>query len=64
MSRRNMVSSLAVGASGVITVTGKATPLGTGGAFAIILTPTFSNGAVNWTCTSSGATQYTPSSCK
>lgn len=58
------VSSLAVGALGVITITGKATPLGTGGAFAITLTPTFSNGAVNWTCNSTGATQYAPASCR
>lgn len=58
------VSSLAVGANGMITITGKATPLGTGGAFAITLTPTFSNGAVNWTCSSTGATQYAPASCR
>lgn len=58
------VSSLAVGAAGVITIVGKATPLGTGGAFAITLTPTFSNGAINWTCSSTGATQYAPASCR
>ena len=58
------VSSLAVGVGGMITITGKATPLGTGGAFAITLTPTFNNGAVNWTCSSTGATQYAPASCR
>ncbi len=58
------VSSLVVGLAGVITITGKATALGTGGAFAIILTPTFSTGAVQWTCTATGATQFAPASCK
>lgn len=58
------VSSVAVGAAGMITITGKATPLGTGGPFAITLTPTFNNGAVNWTCSSTGATQYAPASCR
>lgn len=58
------VSSLVVGAGGVITITGKATPLGTGGAFAITLTPTVNNGAVQWTCFSTGATQYAPASCR
>ncbi len=58
------VSSLVVGTAGVITITGKATPLGTGGAFAITLTPTFNNGAVQWTCTSTGATRFAPASCR
>ena len=58
------VSSLSVGALGVITVTGKATPLGTGGALSITLTPTYSNGIVSWTCGATGATQYAPSSCR
>lgn len=60
----NMVSSLAVGAGGVITITGNATNLGTGGAFAIVLTPTFANGAVTWTCTATGTTQFAPASCR
>ncbi len=60
----NYVNSVSVGANGVITVTGNQTNLGTGGALSIILTPTFNNGAVNWTCTSSGTTQYAPSTCR
>lgn len=58
------VSAVTISAGGVITITGNATNLGTGGALAIILTPTFANGAVTWTCTSSGATQYVPGSCR
>lgn len=58
------VSSLSVGALGVINVTGKATPLGTGGPLSITLTPTYSNGAVSWDCSATGATQYVPSSCR
>jgi len=57
------VSSLTVGANGVITISGKATALGTPSPFAITLTPTFSNGAVQWTCTSGGST-YAPASCR
>ncbi|MBS0290585.1 MAG: pilin [Proteobacteria bacterium] len=60
----NYVSGVAVGANGVITITGNQTNLGTGGALSIILTPTFANGAVKWTCTSSGTTQYVPSTCR
>lgn len=60
----NYVSGLAVGANGVITITGNQTNLGTGAAIAIVLTPTFNNGAVQWTCTSTGATQYAPASCR
>ena len=60
----NYVSSLAVGAAGVITITGNATNLGTGGAFAIVLTPSFANGAVSWSCTATGTTQYAPASCR
>ncbi len=60
----NYVSALGVGAGGVVTITGNATNLGTGGAFAIVLTPTFANGAVTWTCTATGATQFAPASCR
>ena len=60
----NYLSSIAVGAGGVITVTGNVTNLASGSAIAIVLTPTFSNGAVIWTCTGTGATQYIPGSCK
>ncbi|MBN9289164.1 MAG: pilin [Gammaproteobacteria bacterium] len=58
------VSNIAIGANGVITVTGNQTNLGTGGALSIVLTPTFSNGAVQWTCTANGTTQYVPGSCR
>ena len=58
------VSSLGVGANGVVTVVGNQTALGSGGALSIVLTPTFSNGAVIWTCTGTGATQFIPGSCK
>ncbi len=58
------VSSLAVGANGVVTIVGNATALGTGAALSIVLTPTFANGAVSWTCTSTGATQFAPASCR
>ena len=60
----NYVSSLAVGANGVITIVGNQTNLGTGAAISIVLTPTFSNGAVRWTCTATGATQFAPASCR
>ena len=58
------VSSLAIGANGVITIVGNQTNLGSGAAISIVLTPTFANNAVSWTCTSSGATQYAPASCR
>lgn len=58
------VNSISVGTAGVITITGNQTTLGTGGPLSITLTPTFSNGAVLWTCQSSGQTQYAPGSCK
>ncbi|MCS5710834.1 pilin [Candidatus Berkiella aquae] len=60
----NYVSGVSVGANGVITVTGNQTNLRSGAAISIVLTPTFSNGKVQWTCTSTGATQYAPSSCR
>jgi type IV pilus assembly protein PilA len=55
--------SIAV-ANGVITVTGNVTSIGSGAAIAIVLTPTFNNGAVQWTCTATGTTRYVPGSCK
>lgn len=60
----NYVSGIAIGAGGVVTITGNQTNLGSGAAFGIVLTPTFANGAVKWTCTSTGATQFAPSSCR
>jgi type IV pilus assembly protein PilA len=58
------ISGIAVGANGIITVTGNQTALGSGAAISIILTPTYSNGAVQWTCGSQGAIQYVPGTCK
>lgn len=60
----NLVSSMTVGNGGVVTIVGNQTNLGTGGAFSIVLTPTFANGAVTWACTSTGATQFAPASCR
>jgi len=58
------VASLGVGAGGVITVLGNTTNLGSGTAVNIILTPSFNNGAVQWTCSSTQGTQFVPGSCK
>lgn len=60
----NFVSGVTVGANGVITIAGNSTNLGTGAALSIVLTPTFANGAVTWACTSTGATQFAPASCR
>lgn len=60
----NLVTSLGVAAGGVVTIVGNSTALGTGAAFSIVLTPTFGTGAVTWTCTSTGATQFAPASCR
>lgn len=60
----NYVSSFIISNNGVITITGNQTNLGTGGAIAIVLTPTFTNGAVTWVCTSTGAVEYVPSTCR
>jgi type IV pilus assembly protein PilA len=59
-----MVDSLTISAGGVITIVGNQTNLKSGAAISILLTPTFSNGAVIWTCTATGAIQYTPSTCR
>lgn len=59
------VSSLALSGGGVITVSYNETNAGTGGT--IIFTPTFSNGTVGWTCSSSSASvppKYRPSNCR
>lgn len=58
------VSGISVGANGVITITGNQTTLGSGAPIAIVLTPTYVSGAISWTCSASGATQYAPGSCK
>jgi type IV pilus assembly protein PilA len=60
------VTSVTVGAGGVITVAGNQTALGISGAFGIKLTPTYSNGAIQWTCTATNAAtaNYSPGSCR
>lgn len=58
------IDSVTVGENGVITVVGNVTALGSGSALNVVLTPTFSNGVVLWTCKGTGATQYLPGSCK
>lgn len=58
------VSGVSVGAGGVVTITGNQTALGSGAALAIVLTPTYANGAVSWTCSATGATQYVPGTCR
>lgn len=60
----SFVTSLAVGTAGVVTIVGNSTNLGTGAAFSITLTPSFANGAVSWDCSSTGATQYAPATCR
>lgn len=60
----NYVAAVTVAAGGVITIRGNATNLGSGGAIAIVMTPTFANNAVSWTCTATGQTQYVPASCR
>jgi type IV pilus assembly protein PilA len=57
------VDSVTVGANGVVTIVGNVTTLGSGSALSVTLTPTFSNGAVLWTCNGTGAIQYLPASC-
>ncbi|GAB4392766.1 MAG: pilin [Gammaproteobacteria bacterium] len=61
-----LVTSVAVGTAGAITVTYDATATGIGASEnTIIFTPAFANGAVSWTCT--GGTMldsYRPSNCR
>ena len=59
----NNVSSVAVGGSGVITITYKGLPAGN---TTLILTPSDTNaGSVSWTClTGDIATKYRPSNCR
>lgn len=59
-----LVNSLTVGANGVITIAGNQTNLGANGPISIVLTPTYTAGAVMWNCTATGAIQYAPSSCR
>ena len=62
----NLVTGIGIdgAGTGMLTITGNAANLGTGGAFAITLTPTFASGAVSWDCSATGATQFAPASCR
>lgn len=57
------VNSVSVGAGGVITVAINPATVGASGN--IVLTPTFSNSAVDWNCTASTvADKYLPANCR
>ena len=56
------VTSLTVSSAGLITVAINSTSVGTSGN--VVLTPTFTTGAVDWDCTSSAPDQYVPASCR
>lgn len=60
----SLVSSVRIGPYGVITITGNQTALGTGGPFAIVLTPSFANNAVSWDCSVMGVARYAPQTCR
>ena len=58
------VASVVVGAAGIITITYNATA-GTAANATIILTPTFANGAVTWTCTAGTVVDnFRPANCR
>ncbi len=59
----NMVQSLTVSASGVITVVSNTANMGA--SLTIVLTPSFNgNTTINWLCTASTGTKYAPASCR
>ena len=59
------VAQVAVGHSGVITASMKASQVAAGIASATLsLTPTASSGAVKWACTSSAQNKYVPAACR
>lgn len=58
------VKNITIGPNGTITIAGNQTNLGTGASLSIVLTPTFNNGVVSWSCNASGATNYVPSTCQ
>ena len=59
------VAQVAVGTSGVITATMKASQVAAGIASATLsLTPTASSGAVQWACTSNAQDKYVPAACR
>lgn len=57
------VTSVEIGAEGVITVNANQTALGIDSALALSLTPTFGAGVVNWSCSGTGDPTYVPSGC-
>lgn len=59
-----MIRAANVSTNGVITVTGQRTNLNTDTEMVFTVTPTLSNGAVTWACTSSGNVGHIPASCK
>ena len=56
------VSSVTVGANGIITVAMKSSTLGAAGN--LVLTPSISAAGVSWTCTSSLPAKYVPQTCR
>lgn len=59
------VAQVAVGASGVITATMKASQVAAGiTSTTLSLAPTASSGAVQWACTSSAQNKYVPAACR
>ncbi len=58
------VTSVVIGANGVITVTGNSSGL-SGETVNLTLTPTTSQGnALNWTCAATAGTQFLPATCR
>ncbi|MEZ2744229.1 pilin [Halopseudomonas bauzanensis] len=57
----NAVNSVSVGASGVITVAFDATKVASGN---VTLTPSATNGAIEWNCGGSLDDKYLPSNCR
>jgi prepilin-type N-terminal cleavage/methylation domain-containing protein len=58
----NYVSSVQVGANGVVTVTMNPTSLGATGT--VTLTPTFANSSVTWLCNGTLLDKYKPANCR
>jgi len=58
------VSGIKIGANGIVTITGNEKALGTTGPLAILFTPIPAQGALKWTCSAKGATQFVPASCR
>ena len=61
----NYVASVAVGGSGVITVTYSGpSEIAVAGANTMILTPSTTAGSIRWNCTGTVYTRYMPSNCR